>query len=169
MNRTPQSRRRWYIVVGFLIAAALLWWLRANPNSTAEFNTNSDRLPLTDVAIGSVHIQAEVAATDQSRQKGLSGRTSLGDNNGLLFLFDQTQRPIFWMKDMNFELDFIWIERDRVVQITESVPIRTATGSWTTLRPVQDVDAVLELPAGFIHNHQISLGERVAYGSAINQ
>ncbi len=169
MNLTRPSQRRWLIVAGFIMAAVLLWWARVNPDATTGFNTNSDQLPVTDVVIGSVRILAEVAATDQSRQKGLSSRTSLAENGGMLFLFDRPQRPIFWMKDMNFELDFVWIERDRVVQITESVPIRTATGSWTTLRPSQDVDAVLELTAGFLKNHSIGLGERVAYGTAINQ
>lgn len=160
-------QRHWFILAGFIVAAGLLWWARAAPDSTDAFKTNSDQLPVADVVIGSIRIQAEVAATDRSRQKGLSGRTSLAEGAGMLFLFDQPQQPIFWMKDMNFELDFVWIEHDRVVQITESVPTRTAAGSWTTLRPSQNVEAVLELPAGFIQANQIGLGERVAYGSAV--
>ncbi len=61
------------------------------------------------VTIGSQKITAEVADTTQARTKGLSGRPCIGQNEGMLFVFNQPGFYQFWMKDMKFPIDIIWI------------------------------------------------------------
>src|SRR5690349_20381775 len=57
-------------------------------------------------------IFVSLADTDATREQGLSGALGLGTTEGMLFLFDYPGRPAFWMKDMLFSIDIIWISQD---------------------------------------------------------
>ena len=50
-------------------------------------------------------IKVELAITPEARAQGLSGRPSLSENEGVLFVFDKPDKYSFWMKNMNFPLD----------------------------------------------------------------
>ncbi|KKU28702.1 MAG: hypothetical protein UX80_C0013G0006 [Candidatus Amesbacteria bacterium GW2011_GWA2_47_11b] len=108
--------------------------------------------------VGSVTINIEIADTEETRQHGLSGRSSLPANSGKLFVFPQPARHSFWMRDMNFPLDFVWIRSNRVIQLSSSVP---ATQPPVTLTPDQPVDQVLEVNTGFIEKYGIKVGDAV--------
>ncbi len=110
------------------------------------------------LSVGPVIIDIEIVDTAAKRIQGLSNRTSLADQSGMLFIFPQPGRHSFWMKDMNFPLDFIWIRSGRVVQISTNVP---ATQPAVTLTPDSLVDQVLEIPAGFIDKNGIKVGDEV--------
>lgn len=60
-------------------------------------------------------VEAEVVNTDKSRELGLSGREKMGDGEGMLFIFDHEGKYGFWMKDMNFPLDILWINQEGIV------------------------------------------------------
>lgn len=63
---------------------------------------------------GSLHV--EVVDTDELRTKGLSGRETLSDNEGMLFVFEEpSERHCLWMKDMVFAVDMIWLDGDKRV------------------------------------------------------
>jgi uncharacterized membrane protein (UPF0127 family) len=64
-------------------------------------------------------IVAEVAQTQGSREQGLSGRDGLSDGEGMLFIFDTPGRYAFWMKDMTFAIDIIWIAEDGTIVYSE--------------------------------------------------
>jgi len=71
---------------------------------------------------GISRFQVEVAVTDQQRIQGLSDRYSLGQRNGLLFIFDSVQQQSMWMKNMRFPLDIVWIDANKkIVKIEENV------------------------------------------------
>lgn len=100
-----------------------------------------------------------VADTDQQREQGLSGHAPLSDREGMLFFFDTPGRPAFWMKDMLFSLDIIWISSDwRVVDISPNLSPDTYPASFA---PKADIKYVLEVPAGFAQRHGIAIGQRV--------
>lgn len=63
-----------------------------------------------EVRVGDKIISVEVADTDTLRTQGLSGRDSLPPNSGMLFIFETPSKYGFWMKDMNFPLDIVWID-----------------------------------------------------------
>ena len=67
------------------------------------------------VTIGQTKINAEVAITPADRQKGLSGRPCIEPNQGMLFLFSRPGQYSFWMKDMKFSIDIVWITSDHKV------------------------------------------------------
>ena len=118
------------------------------------------------LTIGSTQLTIEIADTDLSRARGLSGRESLPPNHGMLFIFPSSHRPSFWMYDMRFALDFVWINHGRVVGLTENVPPPSETsGRPTVIQPDLYADWVLEVPAGFINRHGIKEGDAVVKSS----
>src|SRR5258708_629882 len=66
--------------------------------------------------IGSQTLLVEIVKTPEQMQQGLSGRPSMMNNRGMLFDFGSKQTaPTFWMKNMNFNLDFIWISKNKII------------------------------------------------------
>lgn len=88
--------------------------------------TTTAALPLQRLTIGQTPLTVEVASTITQKQQGLSGRASLPEGRGMLFTFDQPGPYSFWMKDMNFALDFIWLQRGTVVEMEQNVPPPTS-------------------------------------------
>jgi uncharacterized membrane protein (UPF0127 family) len=120
-----------------------------------------------DVHIGGAVIHAEVATTPAARAKGLGGRDSLADEAGMLFIFPTARQAAFWMKDMRFPLDFVWISADkRVVELTENVPPPppgTADADLTFYKPAGQVQYVVEVNAGVIETAGIRVGDAVSF------
>src|SRR6476469_7434794 len=109
------------------------------------FSLNNRKWPVT---IGTKMISVRVADTDETRMKGLSGTSSLGDNEGMLFVFATPGRWGMWMKDMKYSLDMVWIDGDKkIVSKAENVTPDTYPKVFL---PDKDALYVLELPAGYI-------------------
>ncbi len=72
---------------------------------------------------GATTVSVEIVRTQALREKGLSGRVSLDSDKGMLFIFPEPGRYGFWMPDMHFPIDIIWIDANwRIVDIAPSVP-----------------------------------------------
>jgi uncharacterized membrane protein (UPF0127 family) len=121
------------------------------------------RKPLNqkEISVGSAVFKADVADTDMSRMLGLSGRKNLGEDEGMLFIFPIPGVYTFWMKGMNFPLDFVWISNGSVIQVMENVPKPTSTLDFATYSPVAPVDRVLEINAGAVARTGIQVGDSV--------
>lgn len=117
--------------------------------------------------VNDTELRVELADTPEKQQQGLSGRPPLNDAQGMLFDFRNTPnaRPSFWMKDMKFALDLIWIKDNRIIEITPNVPPapQTTEASLPTYSPTGDVDLVLEVLAGFTERHQIKIGDELKF------
>jgi uncharacterized membrane protein (UPF0127 family) len=83
--------------------------------------------------------------------KGLGGRESLPNDSGMLFVMPEPIIPNFWMKDMLFPIDFIWIDEEmKIVAITPSIGVDSYP---ITFSPPSPVKYVLEVNAGLsAHN-----------------
>lgn len=104
-------------------------------------------------------IHVSIADTSEERERGLSGRKRLALDEGMLFIFPQNGWYAFWMKDMRFSIDILWLsESGAVVHIVESV----SPATYPT-RFVSESSAryVLELPAGYAEAHKIEVGDIV--------
>lgn len=127
-------------------------------------NTTSIEIP-PSLVIGGEKINLELANTPEKRSLGLSNRESLNEKEGMLFIFDkQDINPAFWMKDMNFSIDIIWINDGKVIQLDKSVPApepQTPEAELTLYRPVQPIDYVLEVTSGFSEENEIEVGNAV--------
>jgi len=114
------------------------------------------------VRINSLDIKVEVAADDVSREKGLSGRPSLGAQGGMLFVFDKPEIPTFWMPDMKFPIDIIWINNNKVVDISPNVSNVFDPQNPNFYEPGAPAQYVLEVNAGFCESNGINVGDAVS-------
>ena len=118
------------------------------------------------VTVGASSFTVEIAATSQERSRGLSGRASLPDLSGMLFVYDSARTPSFWMKEMLIPLDFVWIGEDcSVADLHTDVPPPppgTSTGSLPNYRPGSPVRYVLEINAGKVAELGIEVGDPVS-------
>lgn len=108
------------------------------------------------IKINDTSIEVEIVDTPETREKGLSGREMLPEGTGMLFIFDSPAPYGFWMKNMNFPIDIVWIdEKYHVVGIEREVLPSTFP---QTFYPNQPVKYVLELPAGSANRYHIDIG-----------
>lgn len=95
----------------------------------------------TRVVVGGIRYDIEVADTEEERSRGLGGRASVCRHCALLFVFPEKGRWAFWMKEMRFPIDIIWIAGDTVVDIERNIP----SSSTAVFRPDAESDRVLEV------------------------
>ncbi|MEK7505558.1 MAG: DUF192 domain-containing protein [Patescibacteria group bacterium] len=101
-------------------------------------------------------VYASVVQTPKERERGLSGRTGLSTQGGMLFIFPEDGKHSIWMKSMSFPIDIIWLNKDfRVVDSAEKVTPETYPASFASRWPAR---FVLEVPPGFIDSHYIVIG-----------
>lgn len=118
-------------------------------------NTSSEKF----VAINDNKFQVKVAETDTEKQIGLSKTESLPENEGMLFLFDEPDFYAFWMRDMKFPIDIIFINGNKVTTIiSNALPPSQTNGSLTTFQPKEKSDKVLEVNAGIAQKYNIQEG-----------
>lgn len=134
-------------------------------NQTLSTSDNLPSLTKTKIYVGETEIPVEIADTFQKRQKGLSERESLAKGEGMLFVFAQKDiQPPFWMKKMEFAIDIIWIDDNKIVQINEDVPAPepdTPNSELKFYSSNQPIDYVLEANAGFVVENDIKIGDGV--------
>ena len=99
----------------------------------------------------------ELADTEALRRRGLMFRKELGEDRGMIFVFEEEQPRTFWMKDTYIPLDMIFLDDElRVVGILRDVPPFT--------KKPRGVDKpskyVIELNAGSCAKHGIEVGAR---------
>ncbi len=106
-------------------------------------------------------IHVEIADTPEERATGLMYRESLGEDEGMLFVFDKPEEVGFWMKNTKLTLDMIFIDENlKVVTIYEDVqPCRNIV--CLTYGSQGEVKYVLEVNGGYAAEHEIALGDLV--------
>ena len=111
--------------------------------------------------INNATLNIEFARTDAERQKGLSGRESLASESGLLFIFELPGRYGFWMKDMKFPIDIIWIdENKKIADITANfLPLSFPQ----TFLPASPIKYVLEVNAFWAEKNNIKIGDTASF------
>lgn len=117
---------------------------------------------ITTAQINNQTFKVEVAKTDKERQMGLSGKNNLSKDQGMLFVFDNPDYYSFWMKEMKFPIDIIYLNGDKVVTVIESAqPPTSSNENLTIYQPEEKADRVLEVNAGTAQKHKITIGSVV--------
>ncbi len=128
----------------------------------------------TPITAGDNKLSVEVVDTDESRKLGLSNRATLLEGNGMLFDFTNTTTtlPSFWMKDMNFDIDIIWINQNKIIGITSDVPAPKNKNISETLLPSypppSTITHVLEVPSGWSKKNNLKVGDEIKIGDEAN-
>lgn len=135
---------------GLAIVAAAAWALAARDGYGRASVFAPDGAALT----------VEVASTPRLRALGLGNRDALAADAGMLFAFDEPGTYGFWMKDMRFPIDMIWLRDGEVVGVDADVPVGSEA-DLPVYRPDVPVDRVLETNAGFAKAHEITVGGRL--------
>ncbi len=118
--------------------------------------------PTSKATIGEHTFMVSVVQTPEDMQKGLSGRNSLPQDQGMLFVFEQPSDPAFWMKDMKFSLDMIFINKDKIVSIAKNAKPAEANNENPPLYSAgQQVDKVLEINGGLADKYQLKVGDTI--------
>ncbi|MFH1973125.1 MAG: DUF192 domain-containing protein [Patescibacteria group bacterium] len=106
-------------------------------------------------------LRMEIADTDASRMRGLSGRTSLAPEAAMLFVFGERGIYPFWMKEMRFPIDIVWIDGDTVVDVTTLQPPEEGMNVPSNHIPFAMADRVLEVNAGLAESLGLTKGATV--------
>lgn len=118
-------------------------------------------LPVAGISINGHDLFVELAFTPDTRSCGLSNRYSLGENNGMLFLFPNTDKRTFWMKNTHIPLSIAFMnDAGKIVMIHQMEADQTNT----TYHSFQPVRYALEVNQGWFVLHGIKIGDRVEMG-----
>jgi uncharacterized protein len=108
-------------------------------------------------------ITAEMAVTGLERQRGLMFRDEIYADQGMLFVFSESAYHSFWMKNVNFPIDILWLDKEkRIVHIEERVP-PCQTPDCPSYAPDLPARYVLELKAGMAECHEMQLQQRIDF------
>jgi uncharacterized membrane protein (UPF0127 family) len=109
------------------------------------------------LSVGSAKIRIGIAQTEADRERGLSGRASLGADEGLFFIGDAPDYIGIWMKDMNFPIDVIWFDSD--MKVIYIIPDMEPSSYPSVFYPKSLAKYVLEVNAGTVQNENIKIGQ----------
>jgi uncharacterized membrane protein (UPF0127 family) len=149
--------------LAFFVASTLLLWavcgfiLFGNKSNSCKENYRNDKR----VTINGHILKTQVAKTEVDREKGLGSKKCIEDNQAMLFEFEESGYYPFWMKDMKFPIDIIWLDSNKKVVTTKTnILPSTYPRTFTNTKPAQ---YVLELKAGNTNNLDISNKTNVSF------
>ncbi len=113
-----------------------------------------------DITVGNKKLNVMIADNAFLREKGLSGRDYLLDNQGMLFVFQKPGKYYFWMKGMKFPIDIIWFDKDKkIVDLKQNIK----KDYKKLLKPNQKVKYVLETNKGWLDKNNIKVGDQFKF------
>ena len=146
MNRLPRSLRLpspAALLVALLCAA-----------TAASAQDGPQKLPAITLNAGMHLIRAEVAQTPEQRSTGLMFRQAMGQNEGMLFAFEDAGQQCFWMKNTLLPLSVAFVADDGSIVNIESMKPQTEDSHCST-KPVR---FVLEMNEGWFVKRGIKPG-----------
>ncbi|MDX2205087.1 MAG: DUF192 domain-containing protein [Hyphomicrobiaceae bacterium] len=105
-------------------------------------------------------ISVEITETSEEKARGLMFRTSLADDQGMLFFYDTPQDVTMWMRNTYIPLDMVFIRPDGVIHRIEA---RTEPLSEAIISSKGNVVACLELAGGAAERLGLKAGDRVRH------
>lgn len=114
----------------------------------------------TSILIGGRELKVEAVRSPWDLYRGLSGREDLPGDSGMLFLLPYRGIHPFWMKDMKFAIDIVWLDGGQVVEVA-TLPAPTSSAFVPRHDPVNLADRVLEVRAGMAQELGLKPGFRL--------
>lgn len=124
----------------------------------SQAQDRAQHLPTTIIGAGMHNIKAEVAETPQEHEIGLMYRTSMGSNEGMIFVFERPGQQCFWMKNTLIPLAVAFIADDGTVVNVDEMKPQTLDPHCST-KPVR---YVLEMNTGWFTKRGIKDGSKLS-------
>ena len=166
-----------------MLSLLLLWGVlttlgcvASQPTSVTELPTEATKLHIGEpqtavVQINAVSYTVDLAVQPEERRQGLSGRVGMEKGSGMLFVFEEERELHFWMKEMNFPLDIIWINAQcQLLEVAAEVPTPPHNASNEEIPRVQSPSPalyVLEVNAGEAARNNLRPGDLVEFRGVI--
>jgi uncharacterized membrane protein (UPF0127 family) len=168
LNKTPKAnakKTKWalsLLLVAF--AVGFIWFLLHKPSTdtltNSATNSQKSRGSCNGLQTTLICYTLEVADSNAERVKGLSGREGLMQNSGMLFVFPNTTEQCFWMKDMKFSIDIIWLnDKKEIVKLEENVSPNTYPQNFCA----PDTKYVIELNSGEARKQNFAIGQQLQF------
>lgn len=145
-----------------ILVAAIIFLLLAK---FAVDYTKTGSIPFitktTKVTINNVSFMAGVADTAKKQEIGLSGKSDLPEDRAMLFPFEKPGYYHFWMKNMKFPIDILFISSGKIVTIYEDAKPATDNEPPQIYSSQEPADTVLEIKAGISRKNNIKVGDSV--------
>lgn len=114
-------------------------------------------LPKINFFINNNQFSVEIAQTDAEKSLGLGKREGLNQNAGMLFIFKKPSKQYFWMKDMKFPIDIVWMdENKKIVGLVENAKPEDYPAVYPS---PQNVTYVLEISSGAVQKNKLKVGD----------
>lgn len=152
------------IIIGVVIIALLGFFIVNNfiPNEPeVEYYTftKEGELTFTD-SLGTLKtkIDMEIADNNYERQLGLMNRKEMNENQGMLFIFPQSEYQSFWMRNTLISLDMIFVNDKKEIVTIHKNTKTLSDQSYPASKPSL---YVVEVLAGFTDRHNIKVGDKI--------
>lgn len=116
----------------------------------------------TSIRLGESEFTARIASNEADRRRGLSGTSELPKGRAMLFVYEEDSKPGIWMKDMNYSIDIVWLNSDKVV-VDYKDDVSPDTYPEFTFKPKETARYVVELPSGTVEEASISIGQTAEF------
>ena len=142
-----------FLITTVLILGGVFWFVLKEKTSYQG--------KLYTLWVGDAQIKVELAESQGARGQGLGDRKSLPQDQGMFFIFEKSENHPFWMREMQFPLDIIWLDENyKVVYIEKNIDPATYPKSFGPDVPTQ---YVLEINAGWTEKNKINAGSQAVF------
>jgi len=122
-------------------------------------DAQSPALAVAELRVGNQTLQAEIADTPESMERGLMFRDHLPDSQAMLFVFAAPQQVSFWMRNTSIPLDVAYLDRDgRILEIHQMFPFDESSITSHSDR----VAYALETNQNWFEKRHISIGTPIS-------
>lgn len=116
---------------------------------------------ISQIVLGGETFNTQVADTPTLKEIGLSYRKSIAQNEAMLFVFQKPGQYKFWMKDMNFPIDIIWLSSDKkIVYVKKNLSPNTYP---QVFGPTINSQYVIEVTSDTVDRLDLSLGQTIYF------
>ncbi len=130
----------------------------AAPETTAETASRPKTLTIEASKDRDVQVRVEIADEPDEQATGLMGRTALGEDRGMLFVFPSEEVRSFWMKDTLIPLSIAYMDSDgRIIDIQDMKALDDEPPHYVSAEPAR---YALEVNKGFFDDRGVEVGDR---------
>jgi uncharacterized protein len=131
-----------------------------DPSNSSPVVNNENNT--SNVKVGNMTINVLLAQTPIEQSKGLAIKDSLNEDEGMLFIFDTPKKYSFWMKDMKFPIDIIWLNTEgKIVHIEKNLKPCFFLLPCPSYSPPYDSLYVLEVVSNYTNKYDIKVGDQI--------